>query len=116
MIILGIIAAYILIGITTGRVIFVKRLGTSPRQRDVYAEASTNRYSSHYGEHKWVPSYEYDSAWWWAFLALPFWWITIPLHIIDAPTPYEKAEIRKKELHSQAEEIKKLEKMIKEYL
>jgi hypothetical protein len=104
--VLGFAIAHLIIGTIFGRILFVKRLGNSVR----YSIENTFEEWTGRKEAALVDTRDLVSARDYGLWSLPFWFLTVPIFLVLAPTATEKAERQKRKL---AEELEEAEKAFK---
>lgn len=102
--------AYFLVGVVSGRVLFVKRLGRNSRY---YLGRQTNEWREESGPTRAIDSDDLTSAKLWGMFSMLLWPIMIASFIIQAPTPAEKELRRERELEEMIEKAEKLTKQLR---
>jgi hypothetical protein len=103
-ILLGIILIYFIVGVIVGRILYVKRMSGSSR---FMIDHTYNEYNEKSRVKYLVSTRDQQEAFHYGFWSLFFWWFTLALFVIQAPTPEERE--RKK-----VENLKELEKALNE--
>lgn len=93
------------IGTVIGRILFRKRLGINSRY---YIGKQLSQYDRETGPLRAIDSDDLSSARTYGLWSIPFWFLTLAMFIIQAPTPAEKQreqEIRLQQLLDRADNM-----------